>query len=201
MKVYVDEHPSWMDWIAPERFDDADLYRIVTFFVFHSPCTGLSSMGKTLAQYGWSNPWRKPYHLNRQLKHCADNFNLYYSVDNLCKMDEALKRAGLDCFPPVDDNGRLIVREALCFHDNNSNQSLSAFYHIRNSFAHCRLNMVDVNGECLFLMEDVKTKDKKGPADKKILTSRMVIKKSTLLKWIDLIEGGEREYIKQEADQ
>ena len=39
---------EWLQWIAPERFNDIDLQRIVTFFVFHSPCKELSAMSKTL---------------------------------------------------------------------------------------------------------------------------------------------------------
>ena len=69
--------------------------------------------------------------------------------------------------------------------------SMSVFYHIRNAIAHCRLNMVDVDGECVFVLEDVQPNKN---ADRLKVSARMILRKSTLLKWIDLIEQGEREY-------
>lgn len=80
MKVWADRQPTWLKWIAPERFNDEDLFRIVTFFVFHSPCPNISSMGRILEQYGWDAPWQKPYKLNYQLRQVASNYNLIYSA-------------------------------------------------------------------------------------------------------------------------
>ena len=56
--------------------------------------------------------------------------------------------------------------------------------------------MIDVDGECVFVLEDI-VRDKKKNTLK--LSARMVIKKSTLLNWINLIEGGEKEYDKTKA--
>ena len=51
--------------------------------------------------------------------------------------------------------------------------------------------MIDKDGECIFIMEDGKpNKDK----TKFIVSARMIINKSTLLKWIDIIENGEKEF-------
>ena len=103
-------------------------------------------------------------------------------------MDEALRKANLYDGFPAD-----LESERICVYDNMHNQFLSVFYHLRNAFAHCRLNMVDIDGECVFILEDV-IHEKKTNALK--LSARMIIKKSTLLNWIDLIEGGEKEYDK-----
>lgn len=106
-------------------------------------------------------------------------------------MDVALKRGNLyDNFPSD------LKTERICVYDNMHNQFLSVFYHIRNAFAHCRLNMIDVDGECVFVLEDI-VRDKKKNTLK--LSARMVVKKSTLLNWINLIEGGEKEYDKTKA--
>lgn len=49
--------------------------------------------------------------------------------------------------------------------------------------------MVDSDGECVFIIEDVKA----NKNDNKVkVSARMILRKSTLLKWIDLIEHGER---------
>lgn len=70
-------------------------------------------------------------------------------------MDAALEKADLKDTFPSD-----FSRERICIYDNQGNQFLSVFYHIRNAFTHCRLNMVDVDGECVFILEDVQPKQK-----------------------------------------
>lgn len=100
--------------------------------------------------------------------------------------DIALKKAGMyDKFP---DN---LEQERIALNDKKKNQFMSVFYHLRNAFAHCRLNMVDVNNECVFVLED---------AYKQKITARMILKKSTLLKWIDIIEAGEKVYQKNKKN-
>lgn len=189
MTVFALRNAAWLQWIVPERFNDEDLFRIVTFFVFHSPCPELSSMGRSLSEYGWTAPWRKPYYLNRQLRQAATNYNLIYSANGYDAMENALEKATLkDSFPSDFET------ERVCIYDNQNNQFLSVFYHLRNAFAHCRLNMVDADGDCVFILEDVQ------PKRNSILlkvSARMILRKSTLLKWIDIIEAGETEYVKR----
>lgn len=186
MVVYANRNADWINWIAPDRFDDYDLFRIVIFFVFHSPCPKLSCMGRTLDEYGWTTPWKKPYCLNRQFRQVASNYELLFSAEKYDTMDAALVKADLKEGFPSD-----LTRERICIYDNLKNQFMSVFYHIRNAIAHCRLNMVDVDGECVFVLEDVQPNKN---ADRLKVSARMILRKSTLLKWIDLIEQGEREY-------
>lgn len=58
MAITTERNPEWINWIAPNSFEDKDLFRIVIFFVFHSPCENLSAVRRTLAEYGWSAPWK-----------------------------------------------------------------------------------------------------------------------------------------------
>lgn len=184
MAIYVDHKPPWMRWIEPERFEDKEFFRIVTFFVFHSPCAKLSSMCRSLEEYGWKTPWRKPFYLNKQLKQASSNPQLLFSAQNYNTLELALDKANLkDNFP--SDLGT----ERICIYNNMNNQFLSTFYHLRNAFAHCRLSMVDVDGECVFILEDMLYEKK---SNRYKLSARMILRKTTLLKWIDLIEGGER---------
>lgn len=188
MKVYTDFNAEWLQWIAPEQFDDADLFRIVTFFVFHSPCPELSSMGKHLSAYNWNTPWRKPFYLNRQLKQASINPKLLFSAATYENMSEALTKANLLAVFPSD-----IKTERVCVYNNMHNQFLSVFYHLRNAFAHCRLNMIDIDGECYFVMEDIIKEKKNGICCQKV-TARMILRKQTLLNWIDIIEAGGKEF-------
>ena len=188
MATFSDRNPDWIRWIAPEHFNDQDLFKIVIFFVFHSPCSNLSSMGKTLDEYGWSAPWRKPYYLNKQLRQASLYELVVYSAKGYNEMDVALEKADLKETFPSD-----FSRERICIYDNQGNQFLSVFYHIRNAFAHCRLNMGEVDGDCVFIFEDVQPKKNSNQLK---VSARMILRKSTLLKWIDLIENGAREYQK-----
>ena len=66
MKYYTELQPNWLQWIVPDRFEDKELFRIITFYVFHCPSKDSSYMRKSLKEYGWNTPWRKPYKLNNQ---------------------------------------------------------------------------------------------------------------------------------------
>lgn len=189
MYITTERNPNWINWISSDNFNDSDLFRIVIFFVFHSPCENISSMGKSISEYGWSAPWKKPWYLNRQFRQVASNYEILYSADAYSAMDAALQKAELKDNFPSD-----FSRERICIYNNQKNQFLSVFYHIRNAFAHCRLNMVDVDGECVIAFEDVQPN---GKSDDLKVSARMILRKSTLLKWIELIEKGECEYRKK----
>ncbi len=188
---YTTKNPQWLKWIAPEKFNDKELFRIVVFFVFHSPCPDLSAMGKPLSEYNWHKPWASPYKLRDQLKEASSNPNLLFSADNLDKMSQALEKADLKDNFPND-----FSTERICFYNDKHTQFISVFWHIRNALAHGRINIVDVKGECIFVLEDVNTRKKNPSASNEMaISARMIIKKSTLLQWIDIIEGGEKEYV------
>lgn len=177
---------DWLEWIVPDKFNDKDLFRIVIFFVFHSPCPKLSAMGKSLSEYGWKTPWSQPYSLKKQLCQAASNNELIFSAQRYDDMETTLEKADLKDGFPYD-----FETERVCIYNNQKNQFLSVFYHLRNAFAHCRLNMFEVNGECVFAFEDVQAIKN---SDTLKVSARMILKKSTLLHWIDIIEGGEKEY-------
>ncbi|MGN0562398.1 MAG: hypothetical protein ACI4K6_06285 [Candidatus Fimenecus sp.] len=180
--MVTQQNADWLEWIADEKFNDADLFRIVKFFVFHSPCPNLSARGKSLHEYGWNNPWKNPYWLNKQLCQVSSSQKLVFSSKTVKDIDSVLAEADL-----LHNFPHNFERERICIYDNKSNQFMSIFYHIRNALAHGRLNMKDIHGSCIFVFEDVK---KRG--NELFVTARMIIKKETLLKWIDIIEQGEK---------
>lgn len=191
MKYFTNQNPLWLQEIAPPKFNDKDLFRIVVFFVFHSPCPKQSARGKTLHDYKWNDPWKEPYYLNKQLKESSSNPDLMFSFSNYEKADSAFRLAELG-----DDFPSNLSKERICVYDSEKNQFMSVFRHIRNAFAHGRLNMVDVNDECIFVLEDIAKRPKKGDPNQRKVSARMILRKSTLLKWIKLIEGGEQTYEK-----
>ena len=188
---YTPYTPSWLKWLTPEIFYDEKLFRIVIFYVFHNPCAGLSVMSKSLSDYNWSNPFGKPFYLNKHLKDVSNSEKLVFPADNYENILEQLEKADLkDNFPSN------LSRERIVMHDNKDNHYMSIFYHIRNSLAHGRINIVDVDGECIFILEDVNERRKNNKGEVAV-SARMIIKRDTLLKWIDIIEMGEKEYKKK----
>lgn len=150
--------------------------------MFHSPCSELSAMSKSLVKYGWNAPWRKPQYLQRRLKAASANADLLFSAETIDDMRQALEKAEL-----LEDITANIEVERIAVYNNKKNQFMSVFYHLRDTFAHGRLNMVDIGLEddYVFIFEDV-TKRKELYK----VTARMILRKSTLIRWIDLIEAG-----------
>lgn len=184
-KYYVDAIPTWMIDTSVEEYDK-DFIKIIDFFQFHSPVPGQSARCKTLAEYGWIDPWKKPYWLNKQLRQMSSNYDLLFTAKSGGEMEENLERADLiDAFP--NDLGR----ERICVADNKNNQFMSVFYHIRDAFAHGRFYITEFENHKTFVMEDVTP-----GLGKKPVSARMIIRKDTLLAWISLIENGEKLYTK-----
>lgn len=193
---------SWL-LAFPNDLEKSDNYiRIYRFFVVNSPVSGLSARGKDIAkEYGWKKPWSSPYYLNKQLKELTTDKNLLYSASSYEQkksstkkvelMDEAIKKANIVVFPETDF-------ERICIYNSKKNQIISTFSHIRNSFAHCRYNVVDKGDERFYCFEDVDPKeDSKGMVK---VSARIVLKESSLIKWIELIESGETKYSKNESE-
>lgn len=181
--VETEYHPAWLEDIAPERFNNTELFRIVTFFVFHLPCCDLSAMSRSLLYYNWDSPWRKPQSLRKRLISESTNPHLLFSAEARNDFLQATEKAGLVDFPKNKEC------ESIAIVNNKRTQFISVFAHLRDSFAHGRLNMYDIGAadDYVFAFEDVAKNKKKNRYE---VTARMILRKSTLLKWIDLIEHG-----------
>ena len=187
MKVYTAPVPSWVSTLPPAVYNNIELFDIVKFYVFNTPCKTLSSRSITLGDYGWTSPWSKPFYLNKQLKQASSNQNLLFSAASLNVMDNALQKADL-----LDLSNTDISLERICIFNNQKNQFMSVFYHIRNSFAHGRFNIYLLNensDDLVFLLEDVSPSSNRS--GEKPVSARMIIRKSTLLKWKSIICKGE----------
>jgi len=176
-------NPGWIKKKVPDEYADEGLQRIILFYVINTPCIELSSSGIDISTYGWSKDvWR-----NEKLK------KVLFGVANLERgksfvvakrttdMKQACKRAQMD--KRFHDNRAV---ERIVIFKNKENEFLSLCSHIRNSLAHGRLAMYQgPNDEIIFALEDgIK---KSGYFE---VRSRMILKKSTLLNWINIIEAG-----------
>ena len=219
MAYTVPVSASWIQGLPENIYTDETFIRIIDFYLVHCPVGNRSARGRDLAtDYHWSDPWNKPWYLNRQLKEASTastERKLVFSATSMEKktkgktdsiqsttqnkesksqtksvtMDEALVQAGLETFPQY-------MQEKICILDKEDNHYMSTFAHIRNSFAHCRFNICVFEGKRVYCLEDVIPVSKKS-GDAKV-TARIVLFESTLLKWIDLVEGGEQLYKPEE---
>ena len=185
MATTVQKDTSWKR-IPAKQYGQKDIIRIITFFVFHSPCAGTSAQGKSLAEYGWHTPWKKPYYLNKQLKQTATNQNLLFSASKYEILERTLSEHDCDEHFPPDNK----MEAAFFYLDGKKDKSqfLCLFRHIRNAVAHGRVRIINAGKNTAFVFEDVNPKNK--------ISARIILRKSTLLKWIDMIEAGEKEYTK-----
>jgi len=171
-----------VELISEDEFYNPEFLRIYKFFVLNTPCSKLSVQSKSLLEYGWSSPWKKPFWLNKQLKNASKNPDLLYSTDKLSLLEDVIKKA--DIKESSLDNE---CTEKVCFYNNQKNQFISVFYHLRNSLAHGRFEIKKLSDDRIFYFEDFTTKEK--------LSAKMILRKSTLLSWIQIIENGECKFL------
>lgn len=182
--MLVEHAPHWVNEDKVE-LDAEDFKKIYDFFVIHTPVVRLSSRSIPLSEYGWSKPWKKPEYLNRDIKDASNNPSLFYAVQKLDDIEGALNKASTyfdSTYPEL---------EVACFYNNESNQVMSCFCHLRNSLCHGRYRIFR-SGEDLWIAVEDKAKTKvKGRQGEK-LSARMLLRLSTLMKWIEIVRRGPR---------
>ena len=185
--VFVESNPAWVKCGLSQKSLGPVLSPLLRFFVVETPAPGLSSRSIPVSEYGWDTPWRKPQYLNKKLKAASSNKSLYWSAAAVGDMEQALRIADLFDCAGIESK----PFESAVFYDAKSNQTISLFYHLRNGFAHGRFCAFKSKGDIWFAIEDVAGKRKDDPAgDIKRLTARILIKNSTLCKWMKLIKAG-----------
>lgn len=190
--VYVKKNPDWIVKKENKYLDDKIIRDTYEFFVIHSPCVELTARGIYLAEYGWHNPWAKPYCLNKQLKSVMDGCGTICSANTLTKMEGEINNANLPELV-VDGNGNPTnysdKKEAICIYNSKNNQFMSIWAHLRNALAHGRFTLIIIKrGKYIYAEDVIQWKYKT------VLTARLCLRMTTLEKWISLISSGEQIY-------
>lgn len=196
----------WLSEVNPNEFEDSDFIDIINFYLFNTPCIELSARGISFNDYGWTAPNEPPWQLTNHIKRVFEKTNYCSCCDTYEKLCTELINVGW-----IDNFGKAIQEQAI-FYKNKKSEivAYNLFYHIRNSFAHGRFRSLNHEGTIFFILEDVcKISIKKERyneltldginsseynSDFRMVTARMILKKSTLLSWIDIIKGGEKEF-------
>ena len=186
--VYVEESPAWVHAGLSDKNIAQIIAPLLRFYVVNSPVEGLSARCKTLSEYGWDKPWKKPQKLNQKVKDVSTNSLLYWSGKSMNEMENCLVSAGLFNCASLKSQSYI---ETAVFYDNKKNQTLSLLYHIRNAFAHGRFAVLRGNKGIWFASEDVQKGANKSPWEKCVrLSARMFLRNSTLTNWMRLIQKG-----------
>ena len=177
-------NPGWIKKRVPDSYADNDLRDLIMFYVINTPCTDLSSSSIGLCEYGWSKDIWKNEKLKKILFHVAgiERDSSFVVACKADRMKDACEKALLKKNFHKNRN-----QERIVIFKGRYNEFLSICYHIRNSFAHGRLAMYDYeNGkDIVFALEDGVKKNGEFQ-----VRSRMVLKKSTLLKWMNILKAG-----------
>lgn len=186
--VLTEKYPDWLKgWISDEQFDK-DLFQIFLFYVIFSPCPKYCTKGHTLQYYGWKE---KPWSTNRYLKDKLDK-NVFFerkkyfrSVGKIAELQSAFNKAEL-----LDNFYENREVESVAFLNCESSEYISLFHHIRCSLAHGRFAVFPVSDsdDAVFVMENGV-----GKGNAFSVRARMILKKSTLLRWAKLISEGPQE--------
>jgi hypothetical protein len=177
-------NPGWIKKRVPNEYADESLKDLIMFFVINTPCTDLSSSSIDLSDYGWSKDIWKNDKLKNALFRVAEieRESTFVVAHRTNEMKSACEKASLK-----KNFHRNRDKERIAIFKGRYNEFLSICYHIRNSFAHGRLAMYDYeNGkDIMFVLEDGVKKNGEFQ-----VRSRMVLKKSTLIKWMQILKSG-----------
>lgn len=180
---YSSINPGWIKKKIPNNYSDDNLKRIVLFYVINTPCTDLSSSGISLSDYGWDKKVWQNNVLKDKLFSVAslERGNNFVVAKNTREMKSSCEIAGMK----KKFHQKRDVEKIVFYKPSRYNEFIAVLYHIRNAFAHGRLAIYAIQDseDVMFALEDG-VKDKNGFQ----IRSRMLLKKSTLLKWIDILE-------------
>ena len=176
--------PGWIKKRVPDNYADDVLKDLIMFYVINTPCDDLSSSGIKLTEYGWGKDVWKNDRLKNYLFSIAglERNSSFAVASNTDEMKAICEKTSLK-----KDFHKNRGKERIAIYKGRYNEFLSICYHIRNAFAHGRLAMYGYkNGsDIVFALEDgVK---KKGKFE---VRSRMILKKSTLKKWMEILKSG-----------
>ncbi len=183
-------NPGWIKKRVPPEYADDSLKDLIMFFVINTPCTDLSSSSIELSNYGWGKDIWKNEKLKKALFQIAgiERGSTFVVARKTNEMKSVCEKASLKKnFHKKRDKERIAIFKG------RYNEFLSICYHIRNSFAHGRLAMYDCeNGNnIMFVLEDGVKKNGEFQ-----VRSRMILKKSTLIQWMNILKSGKLPAVK-----
>lgn len=174
---------TWIQNI--DQFESTeDFIKIAKFFLINTPVEGLSARGIILQNYGWEEGFNIR-NLNNKLKKSFHTSDVIYKSGNLKDLNSLFQKLNF-----VEGYSQSFKEEKVVFANTKGNQFMGICTHIRNCFAHSRFNIHELeDNDWIFYFEDVSSRANTNNGEHR-LSAKMYIRKSTLLKWIDIIQQG-----------
>ena len=186
----VNDSPSWLNTKQLTKKELEVLKEILPFYVINTLQEDISYRGIKVTEYGWPDNIWNTGDLKEKLFYVANltlNYNLFM-VERLDNMSDICHIAHLD-----NDFALNLNQERIAVYVNSkANLVLSIFKHIRNSLAHGRFMMYSSGDDTIFVMESVDHSKKEL-----VVKARMVLRASTLLKWMEIIRKGPEDVVKR----
>lgn len=177
--IIVNESEKWINTSIEHLGDKTMFIRILSFYLIHSPCKKGSYSRYPLEKYGWVKPWYKESFkkILDDIPSFSDSSFIYVQAqkDFMKKWNET--EIG-NAFYNIKK-----IEYAVFTYAGESNPHLDLLHHIRNSLAHGRFATILHEREYYICFEDVN-----DDAGFLVVTARIVLKRSTLIKWIDTFE-------------
>ena len=159
-------------WIYKNKysFEDKNFAKIYTFYVIETPVSGVSARGKPFKERG-VNLFSLCAAMKRETPFLKE-----------CWFEKAMKDVPKCC----EENGiyeKATMNREIAIHTVNdqycSGKTDSIFYAIRCAFAHGSFAIHTYKGEKYYILEN---------CDRGKLKARLILRESSLLKWIDVVE-------------
>lgn len=186
----VNDNPSWLNTKQLTKKELEILKEILPFYVINTLQEGISYRGIKVTEYGWPDNIWSTGDLKEKLFYVANltlNYNLFM-VERLDNMSDVCHIAHFDNdFAKYRDQERIVV-----YVNSRTNLVLSIFKHIRNSLAHGRFMMYPSGNDTILVMESVDHNNKEL-----VVKARMVLRASTMLKWMEIIRKGPEDIVKR----
>ena len=159
------------------KLSEEEFCKLYSFYVTYSMCGSQSAKKRTFIDYGWPDNAISKTELGEKLKSVLKlSYNkkfVFTDKDNLAEQFHLLEL----------DDGELInldQERAVISKTSENNNYLKLFYRIRYGLAHGKFRLLfSSSGERMVIIQDDNTNN---------VTARIVIKLSTLLLYIDVID-------------
>ncbi len=153
-----------------------EYYKLYSFFVTYSLCGTQSYQKRSLKDYGWeSESIQNNPQLYSSLKSILDLYQPNFQFTNKDNLDELFTKLNL----PDGIINDLSVERGVLIQKGESNHYFRLFYRIRDGFAHGKFCLrYSDNSEKMIVIQD----------NDNNVTARLVIKLSTLLSFISVID-------------
>lgn len=179
IKVEPDE--QWLHAVVGKDFYDADFYRIIDFFVLHSPCKVSSYSPRSLEALGWKNPWQSSRFRSAfdGILGLVENTTLLHQEAKSHFQEMWISLGKEDFFTAGGSTYAVVV------HAGESNPRMDVLHHIRNAFAHGRFAVKRDHNEYYIFMEDVGTINTLSGL---YVNARICLKKSDMITLLEFFE-------------